>query len=30
VATSSTPMPFEKMLANMALHAHMHKEMPKS
>jgi thiosulfate dehydrogenase len=30
VATSSTPMPFEKMLANMALHARMHKEMPKS
>jgi thiosulfate dehydrogenase len=30
VATSSTPMPFEKMLAKMALHAHMQKEMPKS
>ncbi len=30
VATSSAPMPFEKMLANMALHARMHKEMPKS
>src|ERR1039457_6159236 len=30
VAPSSTPMPFEKMLANMALHAHMHKGMPKS
>ena len=30
VATSSTPMPFEKRLANMALHARMHKEMPKS
>lgn len=30
VATSSTPMPFEKMLANMALHARMRKEMPKS
>jgi thiosulfate dehydrogenase len=30
VATSSTPMPFEKMLANLALHARMRKEMPKS
>lgn len=30
VATLSTPMPFEKMLANMALHARMRKEMPKS
>jgi mono/diheme cytochrome c family protein len=30
VATSSTPMPFEKMLASMALHARMRKELPKS
>jgi mono/diheme cytochrome c family protein len=30
VATSSAPMPFEKMLAGMALHARMDKEMPKS
>jgi thiosulfate dehydrogenase len=30
VATSSEPMPFEKMLAGMALHARMDKEMPKS
>jgi thiosulfate dehydrogenase len=30
VATSSAPMPFEKMLANLALHARMGKEMPKS
>jgi thiosulfate dehydrogenase len=30
VATKSTPMPFEKMLANLALHARMRKEMPKS
>jgi mono/diheme cytochrome c family protein len=30
VATSSAPMPFEKMLAGMALHARMGKEMPKS
>lgn len=30
VATSSSPMPFEKMLANLALHARMRKEMPKS
>lgn len=30
VATSSAPMPFEKMLASMALHARLHKEMPKS
>jgi len=30
VATSSTPMPFEKMLAGMALHARLRKEMPKS
>ncbi len=30
VATKSTPMPFEKMLASMALHARMRKEMPKS
>ena len=30
VATSSDPMPFEKMLAGMALHARMDKEMPKS
>jgi len=29
VATSSAPMPFEKMLAGMALHARMGKEMPK-
>jgi thiosulfate dehydrogenase len=30
VATSSEPMPFERMLAAMALHARMDKEMPKS
>jgi thiosulfate dehydrogenase len=30
VATSSTPMPFEKMLAKTALNARMRKEMPKS
>jgi thiosulfate dehydrogenase len=30
VATKSTPMPFEKMLASLALHARMRKEMPKS
>jgi mono/diheme cytochrome c family protein len=30
VATASEPMPFEKMLAGMALHARMGKEMPKS
>jgi len=30
VATSSAPMPFERMLARMALHARMQKEMPKS
>lgn len=30
VATTSTPMPFEKMLASMALHARLDKEMPKS
>ena len=30
VATSSTPMPFEKTLARMALHARLDKEMPKS
>jgi thiosulfate dehydrogenase len=30
VATSAAPMPFEKMLANTALHARMDKEMPKS
>lgn len=30
VATSSSPMPFEKMLANMALHARLRKEMPKA
>lgn len=30
VATSSAPMPFEKMLAGIALHARMSKEMPKS
>jgi mono/diheme cytochrome c family protein len=29
VATSSAPMPFEKMLANLALHARLRKEMPK-
>lgn len=30
VATSSAPMPFEKMLAGMALHARLRKEMPKA
>jgi mono/diheme cytochrome c family protein len=30
VATSAPPMPFEKTLARMALHARMDKEMPKS
>ena len=30
VATTATPMPFEKMLAGMALHARLQKEMPKS
>jgi mono/diheme cytochrome c family protein len=30
VATSAAPMPFEKMLANTALHARLDKEMPKS
>jgi len=30
VATSAPPMPFEKMLAKMAQHARMDKEMPKS
>jgi len=30
VATSAPPMPFEKKLAKMALHARMDKEMPKS
>jgi mono/diheme cytochrome c family protein len=30
VATSAAPMPFEKMLANTALHARLAKEMPKS
>jgi len=30
VATSATPMPFEKTLARMALHARLDKEMPKS
>ncbi len=30
VATASAPMPFEKTLAGMALHARMEKEMPKS
>lgn len=30
VATASAPMPFEKMLASMALHARLKKEMPKS
>jgi thiosulfate dehydrogenase len=29
VATSSDPMPFEKMLAKLALHARLNKEMPK-
>src|ERR1700688_4232427 len=30
VATSSSPMPFEKMLASMALHARLKKEMPRA
>jgi len=30
VATAAPPMPFEKMMARMALHARMDKEMPKS
>lgn len=30
VATSAPPMPFEKMFANMALHARMDKEVPKT
>ena len=30
VATSSTPMPFERMFARMALHARLDKEVPKS
>lgn len=30
VATSSAPMPFEKMLASLALHARLRKEMPKA
>jgi thiosulfate dehydrogenase len=30
VATSAQPMPFEKKLANMALHARVEKEMPKT
>ena len=30
VATSAPPMPFEKMFANMALHARLDKEVPKS
>lgn len=30
VATSAAPMPFEKKFANMALHARLDKEMPKS
>jgi thiosulfate dehydrogenase len=30
VATTSAPMPFEKMLAGMALHARMDKEIPKT
>src|SRR3984957_4964201 len=30
VATKATPMPFEKMLAKLAQHARMRKEMPKS
>jgi thiosulfate dehydrogenase len=28
VATASAPMPFEKMLAGLALHARLRKEMP--
>jgi thiosulfate dehydrogenase len=30
VATSSSPMPFERMLAGLALHARLRKEMPKA
>ena len=30
MATAATPMPFEKLLAKLALHAHMGKELPKS
>jgi len=30
VATAAPPMPFEKTLANAALHAHIEKEMPKT
>jgi thiosulfate dehydrogenase len=30
VATTSSPMPFEKKLANLALHARLQKEMPKT
>src|ERR1019366_707192 len=30
VATRSSPMPFEKKLANLALHARLQKEMPKT
>jgi mono/diheme cytochrome c family protein len=30
VATTSSPMPFEKKLANLALHARLQKEMPKA
>jgi thiosulfate dehydrogenase len=30
VSTSASPMPFEKMLASLALHSRMNKEMPKS
>jgi thiosulfate dehydrogenase len=30
VATKATPMPFEKMLASLALHARLRKEMPKA
>jgi len=30
IATSATPMPFEKTFARMAQHAHLEKEMPKS
>jgi len=30
VGTSSEPMPFERMLARLALHSHLEKEMPKS
>ena len=30
VATASSPMPFEKMLANLALNAKLHREMPRT